>query len=46
LRVQALAEQGKRLHALELGRAFLADFPASPYAKRVRAIVDALDANP
>jgi hypothetical protein len=44
LRIQAYAEQGKRLAALDLGRAFLAEYPQSPYAKRVRAIVDSLDA--
>lgn len=44
LRVQAYADQGKRLAALDLGRAFLAEYPASPYAKRVKAIVDGLDA--
>jgi outer membrane protein assembly factor BamD (BamD/ComL family) len=44
LRVQACADQGKRLAALDLGRAFLAEFPTSPYAKRVKAIVDGLDA--
>jgi hypothetical protein len=43
LRVQALAEQGQRLRALDLGRAFLEQFPKSPHAKRVRAIVDALE---
>lgn len=44
LRIQAYAEQGKRLAALDLGHAFLAEYPSSPYAKRVRAIVDTLDA--
>jgi hypothetical protein len=44
LRVQALAEQGSRLLALDLGHKFLEQFPASPYAKRVRAIVESLEA--
>ena len=43
LRVQLFAEEGHRLAAVEHARAFLAQFPTSPYAKRVRATLSSLE---
>ncbi|MBX3225588.1 MAG: hypothetical protein KF795_34095, partial [Labilithrix sp.] len=40
MRIEALTRSGERRAAQEHGRRFLVDHPASPYAERVRSVLD------
>jgi TolA-binding protein len=46
LRIEALAQRGDDEAALAAARAFLASHPASPHARRVRSIAEAILAKP